>query len=105
MRVGEGNRPAFQLRPGELGISVFDPDAVEPPLTEAEILEAFRPGSVLVTRTEEELRGLRLELVPVPGHVDLPGRLPQAHHEIRPSSTMTRADFKKCLRELETHVH
>jgi hypothetical protein len=104
-RVCEPNRPAFQLRPGELGISVFDPGAVDPPLTESEVLEAFRTGSIVTSRTEEQLRKLGLELVPVPGHADLPERLIQAHHEIRPRGTMSRADFKKGLKELEQNVH
>lgn len=104
IRVCEANRPAFQLRAGELGISVFDSEAVDPPLTEPEILEAFRPGSITIIRTEDEIQNLRLELVPVDGHVDLPTRLTQAHHEIRPPSTMARGEFKKLLRELEAHV-
>jgi hypothetical protein len=45
VRVTEPGRPAFQLRKGEEGLSVFDPAAVQPPLTESEILDAFRLGS------------------------------------------------------------
>lgn len=44
VRVATPGQPAFQLRKGEQGISVFDPAAVDPPLTEDEILAAFRPG-------------------------------------------------------------
>lgn len=51
VRVDEPGRPSFQLRRGEEGLSVFDPDSVHPPLTEAEILEAFRPGNVVVVRS------------------------------------------------------
>jgi hypothetical protein len=103
-RVREPDRPAFQLRPGEIGISVFDPEAVDPPLVESEVLEAFRAGSIVTSRTLEKLRTLALELVPVPGHADLPERLIQAHREIRPGDTMSRAEFKKRLRELESNV-
>ena len=48
VRVAAPGRPAFQLRKGEEGISVFDMGAVDPPLTEGEILSAFRPGGVAV---------------------------------------------------------
>jgi hypothetical protein len=55
VRVTEPGRPAFLLRKGEEGLSVFDLNAVDPSLTEAEILENFRPGSVLVTRLQDEI--------------------------------------------------
>ena len=35
IRVADPGMPAFQLRKGEPGLSVFDTDAVTPPLTEA----------------------------------------------------------------------
>lgn len=41
VRVCMPGQPAFQLRKGEEGISAFDPDAVDPPLTENEILDCF----------------------------------------------------------------
>ncbi len=50
VRGGSPGQPAFQLRKGEQGVSVFDPAAVEPPLSEDEILGAFRPGSVVLYR-------------------------------------------------------
>ncbi len=60
LRVTEPGRPAFQLRKGEEGLSVFDPDLADLLLTESEILEAFRPGCVLVARStaEVEAKGL-----------------------------------------------
>jgi len=48
VRVGEIGKPAFQLRPGEQGLSIFDTDAVSPELRQAEILSEFRPGSVAI---------------------------------------------------------
>jgi 2-iminoacetate synthase ThiH len=80
---------------------VFDPAGVEPPLTEDEILDAFRPGSVIVYRTVAEIAGLGLELVPTNGADVLPERLRAAHREIRPGPAMTRSRFKAALRELE----
>src|SRR2546422_711621 len=44
LRVAEAGKPAFQLRKGEEGLSVFDSGAVDPPLTDAEVLSCFRPG-------------------------------------------------------------
>jgi hypothetical protein len=67
VRVTEPGRPAFQLRRGEEGLSVFDPGAVDPPLTEAEVLASFRPGSLAVVRTEAEIESKGLVLVPVTG--------------------------------------
>lgn len=101
VRVTEPGRPAFQLRKGEEGISVFDPDALQPPLTEEEILDHFRPGSILVARTLEELRVKGLEVVAIPGAESLPQRLRDAHAEIRPGPGMTRRQFKQALTELE----
>lgn len=100
-RVGVPGLPAFQLRKGEEGLSVFDPAAVDPPLTEGEILGAFRPGSVVLYRTVARLAGLGLELRPTEGADTLPDRLRAAHQEIRPGPGMTRTVFKTALKELE----
>jgi hypothetical protein len=67
VRVVEPGRPAFQLRRGEEGLSLFDPDLVEPPLTESEILEVFRPGSILVVRSGAEFEAKGLQIVPILG--------------------------------------
>lgn len=100
-RVSEPSGPAFQLRKGEEGLSVFDSDAVDPPLTEAEVVAGFRAGSVVVTRLPADVLAKGLQLVPTPGATTLPQRLQDAHVEIRPSEGMTRAQFKQALRELE----
>lgn len=101
IRVTEPGRPAFQLRKGEQGISVFDPNAVDPPLTEAEVAAAFRPASRAVVRSTEEIeaKGLRVDVIA--GAESLPDRLHQAHREIRPGENMTRQQFKDALKELE----
>jgi hypothetical protein len=49
LRVTEVGNPPFQLRKGEEGLSVFNPAAVDPPLTDQEVLEVFRSGSELLT--------------------------------------------------------
>lgn len=49
LRVATPGKPAFQLKPGEEGISVFDPLLVEPSLTQEEVLSAFRQGSIALT--------------------------------------------------------
>jgi hypothetical protein len=100
VRVMEAGKPGFQLRKGELGLSVFDTEAVDPPLSELEIVEAFRPESQLVFRSREAIDMHGLTIVRVPGD-GLPPRLCDAHAEIRPGSEMTRAQFKKALQELE----
>jgi hypothetical protein len=101
VRVADSGRPAFQLRKGEEGLSVFDLGAVDPPLIEAEILDCFRTDSYLISRSvaEIEIKGLRV--IPIPGASPLPPRLRQAHGEIRPGPGMTRAQFKQALKELE----
>lgn len=101
IRVAEAGKPAFLLRKGEEGLSVFDPQAVDPPLTEAEIFGAFRPGSVLLVRSAAAVQSKGLQLVPVEGEAILPDRLRQAHREIRAGTGVDRAAFKKALRELE----
>ncbi len=101
IRVFTPALPAFQLRKGEEGISVFDPDAVAPPLTEDEILDAFRTGSQSAVRSIQDVAARGLEVVTVEGADVLPDRLRLAHREIRPGPAMSRGDFKKALKELE----
>ncbi|HEX4610158.1 MAG TPA: hypothetical protein VH092_18340 [Urbifossiella sp.] len=101
IRVGSPGQPAFQLRRGEEGLSVFDPDAVDPPLTEDEILDAFRPGSTLVYRTLDQITDLGLAVAPSEGADTLPFRLRLSHAEIRPDSGMPRPAFKNALKSLE----
>lgn len=67
LRVADPGRPAFQLRKGEEGLSVFDSEVVQPPLPEAEVLAAFRPGSVVISRAVAEVEGKGLTVVAVPG--------------------------------------
>lgn len=105
VRVTEEGRPAFQLRRGEEGISVFDLNAVQPPLTEAEILQGFRTGSQVVLCSAAEIEAKGLRVVPVPGTEPLPQRLREAHAEIRPGPAMTRSQFKQVLKELEESEH
>ncbi len=102
-RVTEPGRPGFQLRKGEEGLSVFDLDAVDPPLTEAEILASFRPESQAISRSLPELEAGGLSLFPIPGAGPLPPRLRDAHAEIRPGPGMTRPQFKQALKELDSH--
>lgn len=101
VRVGSAGQPAFQLRRGEEGLSVFDPDAVDPPLTEDELLDAFRPGSVLLYRTADQITALGLEVVPTDGADTLPLRLRLVHAEIRPGRGMARPAYKTALKGLE----
>lgn len=100
-RVATPGQSAFQLRSGEQGLSVFNPNAVVPPLTPAEVLASFRPGSVVVTRTGTQISSLGLVLTRTPGASTLPPRLQAAHMEIRPGPGMTRNVFKKALKGLE----
>ncbi len=101
IRVTEPGKPAFQLRKGEDGVSVFDTDAVDPALTEAEVLDAFRSGSEAVARTREEIEAKGLVVVAIPGSASLPMRLRNAHAEVRRAPAMTRGQFKKALQDLE----
>ena len=103
VRVTEAGKPAFQLRNREEGISVFDVNAVEPPLTEAEILEAFREGSTVVLCSADAVAAVGLQVAPIAGAEPLPERLREAHAEIRPVANMTRPQFKAALKELEQH--
>jgi hypothetical protein len=100
-RVAESGKPAFQLRKGEEGISVFNSEAVQPPLTEPEIVGVFRPGGVAVTRSLAEIEAKGLRVVAVAGADSLPDRLRAAHAEIRPGPGMNRTHFKQALQELE----
>ncbi len=101
VRVATPGQPAFQLRKGELGISVFDPDGVSPPLTEDEILAPFRAGSVVVYRTLEQITEAGLVLIETPGADALPDRLRVAHREITAPPTASRAELKSALKRLE----
>ena len=101
VRVTEPSGAAFQLRKGEHGVSVFDTAAIEPPLTEMEVLNSFRPGSQVVRRSVAEVQAKGLEVVPIAGAESLPVRLREAHAELRPGPGMTRVRFKQALRELE----
>jgi hypothetical protein len=101
VRIAEPGRPAFQLRKGERGISVFDTRAVEPELQDHEILAVFRSGSQTIERSREEIQRKGLLIVPLLGSDVLPERLRQAHAEIRPGGGMTRTQFKQALTELE----
>src|SRR4051812_43350492 len=98
-RVSQSGRPAFQLRKGEAGISVFDSEAVQPPLTEAEVLANFRSGSIVVTRLRPDVEAIGLSVIPITGAESLPGRLRDAHAEIRPGPGMSRGQLKQALTE------
>ena len=99
--MAEPGRTAFQLRKGEEGLSVFDLDALTPPLTEAEILDSFRHGSICVTRSRTEIEEKGLVVRSIPGVGTLPPHLREAHAEIRPGPGLTRPQFKQALKELE----
>ena len=101
VRVGTLGQPAFQLRKGETGLSVFDPHAADPPLTDEEILEPFRSGSVVVYRTLQEVAEMGLQVIETPGAEALPDRLRLAHREIAAATSMTRPEFKTALKRLE----
>ncbi|MBI3823278.1 MAG: hypothetical protein HY289_11465 [Planctomycetes bacterium] len=101
IRVAEPGRPSFQLRKNEEGLSVFDSDAVDPPLSGDEILDAFRADSLLVSRSRQGVEAKGLTIVKIEGSAVLPARLREAHAEIRRGLNMTRAQFKKALQELE----
>lgn len=101
VRVALPGQPAFQLRKGEEGISVFDLSAINPALTAEEILESFRPGSQSITRALADIEAKGLQVVPIEGAETLPERLRRAHREIRPGPGMSREQFKRLLRELE----
>ena len=100
-RVYEPGKPAFQLKPGEEGISGFNPNLVSPPRTGAEVLGSFRPGSQVMAVPVGRISAQGLTLIRTPGAGILPVRLQQSHMEIRPGPGMTRNQFKKALRGLE----
>ena len=100
-RVTKPGNPAFRLRKGEEGISVFDLEAVEPMLTEEEILNCFHSGSQIVFVSLAEITRTGLQVIPIQGGEPLPPRLKTAHAEIRPGKRMSRSQFKHALRELE----
>lgn len=75
--------------------------AVDPPLTEDEILAAFRPGSIVVYRPASVIEEHGLQLLPTPGAESLPERLRAAHREIGAGEGMDRPTFKAALRNLE----
>ncbi len=101
VRVATPGQPAFQLRKGEQGLSAFRIGAVDPPLTDDEILAAFRPGSIVIHRTAKQVAAMGLQLASTPGAPNLPERLQAAHEEIQPGHGMSRDVFKDKLRELE----
>ncbi len=101
LRVATPGKPAFQLKPCEEGISVFDPLLVEPPLTQEEVLSAFREGSIALTVGRGVIMQCGLEVVEVTGHESLPERLRLAHCELRPWANMDRKAFKQALKLLE----
>ena len=101
VRVTTPGQPAFQLRKGELGVSVFDPYGVDPPLTEDEILAPFRAGSVVVYRTLEQIAAAGLVVIETPGADVLPDRLRIAHREVTAPPSASRAEFKSALKRLE----
>jgi hypothetical protein len=101
IRVTEEGQPASQLRKGEPALSVFDEEAVEPPLAENEVLGTFRAGSSIVRIDRSVVEGKGLLVVMVRGAENLPVRLQEAHAEIQPNPTMSRKDFKRKLKDLE----
>ena len=101
VRIATPGHPAFQLRKGEEGLSVFDPDGVEPPLAEEEIVDAFRPGSMVLYRTLMQIKELGLDVIVCDGVDSIPERLRIAHREVRPNPRMSRTAFKSALKELE----
>jgi hypothetical protein len=103
VRIGSHGRTTFQLRPGELGLSVFQVDGVDPPLSNQEILESFRSNSTIIHVAEAEIESAGLVIEAVPG-IGLPLRLQESHREIRPGPTMSRGEFKQALRRLEPDV-
>lgn len=101
VRIAVPGQPAFQLRKGEEGISVFDMTAADPVLTADEILTNFRLGCQLIARAITVIESKGLCVAAVEGAESLPERLRKAHREIRPGTGMTREQFKRALRELE----
>jgi hypothetical protein len=101
VRVAEPDKPAFQLRKGEEGLSVFDTEAAQPPLTEEEILSSFRPGCIAILRPNDSVLKKGLIIAPILGAETLPQRLREAHVEIVAGAGMSRGRFKQLLKEFE----
>lgn len=101
IRVAEPGKPAFQLRPGEEGVSIFDESKLDPALTGAEVLGAFRAGGIAIFRSKEEIELKGMRVVYLAGAETLPLRLQEAHAEIQAGPGMTRKQFKQALKELE----
>lgn len=80
---------------------MFDPSSVDPPLSEAEILAAFRPGSTVIYRAVAVIEEHGLQIAATLGAESLPERLRAAHCEIVPGAGMERPAFKTALRNLE----
>lgn len=99
-RVYTPGQPAFRLRPGEEGLSVLDPNLVDPPLTEAEVLEGFRPESRVWSIPVGSIEARRLVLIRRPGASVLPLRLRASYMEIGAGPDMSRKRFKGMLKEL-----
>jgi hypothetical protein len=100
--VATPGKPAFQLRPGEEGLSVFDPLLVEPPLSLDEILTSFREGSLVMPIDRDVIMHCGLDVLEVIGHESLPERIRACHCEIRPWANMDRKAFKQALKQLES---
>jgi hypothetical protein len=96
-RVVEPGKPRFQLRQGEEGLSVFDAGHVKP----EDILPAFRPGSLVVSRDVEWLESFGLQVVKTPDDPGLPKLLQDNHAIICAGNGMTRKQFKQMLKALE----
>ncbi len=76
-------------------------EGVQPSLSEGEVLAFFRPGSVVVYRSKEEIEAKNLQVFPIQGDESMPTRLRETHAEIRPGTGMKRPAFKQALTELE----
>jgi hypothetical protein len=107
-RAYEGNKPKFQLRSGEEGLSTFNADIVIP----EDVLPHFRPGTLLTTQLVELIESFGLKVVKTPGDPMLPPLLRDNHWEIRPGSSMVespgcasvRNQFKAALKKLEKAI-
>jgi RHS repeat-associated protein len=96
-RVYEAEKPAFQLRKGEEGLSVFDAEKVTP----ADVLPSFREGSLVTTQQRQLIESFGLKVEKTLGDESLPQLLRENHFEIGPGDGMTRNQFKQALKSLE----